>query len=402
MSTERSEASSRPSFSHELRSPLNHIIGYSETLIEEAEDANETQLVAPLQAILGTGRQLLTLVNDIFSAERADERKAHLRTMLGDLIPVAHAVAAQIELLLNENGDTETLIKDLHKIQGPVVRLLDLIERADESWAPGKAPATQQPVPDHEPKQTPQTGVEKQAAERGILLVVDDNAQNREVLSRHLQRQGYYVVTAENGRQAIEMMSSAPFDLLLLDILMPEMDGYEVLRHLKQDKAFSHIPVIMISALDEIESVVRCIEMGAEDYLPKPFNPVLLRARIGASLEKKRLRDKDIQYLEQVAILTGAAAAVEAGTFDSRTLADVAQRSDALGNLARIFQHMAREIYEREQKLKQEVQELRIEIDNAKRDRHVNEITDSEYFRPLQDKASRMRKNLDHEPPEDK
>src|SRR5258707_6123759 len=287
------------------------------------------------------------------------------------------------------------------RMQGAVVRYLNVMERAENSGPRGRPPATQQPVPDHELKQTPQTGVEKQAAERGILLVVDDNAQNREVLSRHLQRQGYYVVTVENGRQAIEMMSSAPFDLLLLDIMMPEMDGYEVLRLLKQDKAFSHIPVIMISALDEIESVVRCIEMGAEDYLPKPFNPVLLRARIGASLEKKRLRDKDIQYLEQVAILTGAAAAVEAGTFDSRTLDDVAQRSDALGNLARIFQHMAREIYEREQKLKQEVQELRIEIDNVKRDRQVKEITDSEYFSTLQEKAARMRRKLDQEPSED-
>src|SRR5258707_2873480 len=166
MSTERSEAGSRPSFSHELRTPLNHIIGYSETLIEEAEDANETQLVAPLQAILSTGRQLLALVNDIFSAERADERKAHLRTMLGDLIPLAHGVAAQIEPLLNENSDNEPLIKDLHKIQSAVVRLLDLIEHADEYSSTGKAPSTQQPAIADEAEPVAKTAIDKQAAER--------------------------------------------------------------------------------------------------------------------------------------------------------------------------------------------------------------------------------------------
>jgi DNA-binding response OmpR family regulator len=171
-----------------------------------------------------------------------------------------------------------------------------------------------------------------------------------------------------------------------------------VLRYLKQDKALSHIPVIMISALDEIESVVRCIEMGAEDFLSKPFDPVLLRARISASLEKKRLRDKEIQYLEQVTILTNAAMAVEDGTFDSSTLDVVAHRADALGNLARIFQHMASEVYQREQKLIQEVQELRIEIDRAKRDRQVSEITESDYFRMLQEKANHLRKSSKQSP----
>src|SRR5258708_29683788 len=126
MTTEHSNVVSRPSPSHELRTPLNHIIGYSETLIEEAEDAHETQLIAPLQAIRSTGKQLLAMVNDIFSAERADNRQAHLRSMLGDLISPAHTVTAQVEALLNENSDNEMLVKDLQKIQSAVVHLLDL------------------------------------------------------------------------------------------------------------------------------------------------------------------------------------------------------------------------------------------------------------------------------------
>jgi sigma-B regulation protein RsbU (phosphoserine phosphatase) len=131
----------------------------------------------------------------------------------------------------------------------------------------------------------------------GNLLVVDDNETNRNILSRQLEKQGYTVSTAENGLLALELLSICKFDLVLLDILMPEMNGVQVLDIMKNDEKLKHIPVIMISALDEMGSVLRCIEMGAEEYLPKPFNPILLRARIGASLEKKRLRDHEQLYL---------------------------------------------------------------------------------------------------------
>jgi GAF domain-containing protein/ActR/RegA family two-component response regulator len=125
------------------------------------------------------------------------------------------------------------------------------------------------------------------------LLVVDDIEDNRFALSRRLARQGYLnVTTAADGRQALELLNSKPFDLVLLDIMMPNVNGYEVLAAMKADERLRHIPVIMISAVDEIDSVIRCIELGAEDYLPKPFNPTLLRARVGASLERKRLHDQ--------------------------------------------------------------------------------------------------------------
>jgi phosphoserine phosphatase RsbU/P len=116
---------------------------------------------------------------------------------------------------------------------------------------------------------------------------------NRDLLSRRLQQQGHTVARAENGRQALEMIAAEEFDLVLLDIMMPELDGYAVLERLRADKTLDRLPVIMISAVTEIESVVRCIEIGATDYLPKPFNTVLLRARVGATLEKKRLRDRE-------------------------------------------------------------------------------------------------------------
>jgi len=135
------------------------------------------------------------------------------------------------------------------------------------------------------------------------LLVVDDNEDNRYTLTRRLNREGYQnLTTATNGREALERLAAQPFDLVLLDVMMPDMNGYEVLEQVKANASLRDVPIIMISALDEIESVIRCIELGAEDYLNKPFNPVLLRARVGALLEKKRLRDevrKNLVRLEE-------------------------------------------------------------------------------------------------------
>ena len=124
--------------------------------------------------------------------------------------------------------------------------------------------------------------------EQFSLLVVDDNEMNRDLLRRRLSRQGFRVTLAVDGRQALEMMKAEEFSLVLLDIMMPEMNGYQVLELLKADSALRHIPVIMTSALDELDGIERCIEMGAEDYVTKPVNPVLLKARITACLEKKQ------------------------------------------------------------------------------------------------------------------
>ena len=130
--------------------------------------------------------------------------------------------------------------------------------------------------------------------------MVDDNEMNRDILSRRLSRQGHIVKVAVNGRQALEMLRDHRFDLVLLDIMMPEANGYEVLEQMKQDPDLPYIPVIMITAVDQIDSFVRCVELGAEDYLTKPFDPILLRARIGASLDKKRLADQQVAYTRRL------------------------------------------------------------------------------------------------------
>jgi DNA-binding response OmpR family regulator len=213
------------------------------------------------------------------------------------------------------------------------------------------------------------------------LLVVDDDPINRRLLASYLKREGHEVATANDGAQGWELVQAEPFDVVLLDVLMPELDGYEVLERIRGDEALRRLPVIMISSVEETDSIVRCIELGADDYLPKPFSPPLLRARINAGLARKRLADLEREYLEQVGHVVDAAGAVEAGTF----------APDALGNLARVFQRMAIEVAARERALKAQVQQLRIEIDEAKADRQVAEITETDYFRDLQRKADALR-----------
>ena len=226
------------------------------------------------------------------------------------------------------------------------------------------------------------------------LLIVDDNSMNRIMLSRYTTRLGYQSTLVENGRQALEKLQNESFDLVLLDVQMPEMDGYQVLEQMKVHPYLREIPVIMISAVDELESTVRCIELGAQDYLPKPFNPVLLRARLTACLERKRLRDQEIDYLRQVGQVTAAAAAIKNNTFQTESLDEVASRSDELGQLAQVFQEMALQVYARETRLQQQVQQLRIKIDQARKAREVADITDSEYFQQLLGKADELRNRV--------
>jgi DNA-binding response OmpR family regulator len=232
----------------------------------------------------------------------------------------------------------------------------------------------------------------------GRVLVVEDARINRAILVRALEAQGLEALEAENGRQALEVLGDVNeqrVDVVLLDLEMPELDGYETLRRIRAVDALRHVPVIVISAVDELSSVVRCIEMGAADYLPKPFNAAILRARVSTSLQAKRARDLELEYLEQVARVTDAAVAVESDAFDPVSLQPVASRPDALGQLARTFQAMAVEVRAREERLRAQVRELTIEIDEARQAQRVAEITDTDYFRGLRSRAAELRRIVD-------
>jgi len=194
------------------------------------------------------------------------------------------------------------------------------------------------------------------------ILIIDDQAVFRKKLKLAVEALGYEASTAHSGQTGLDQLHKGSFDLILLDIVMPDMDGFEVMQFMKQDSKLRDIPVIVISALDsEMDAVVRAIEIGAQDFLPKQFDPVLLEARLSSSLEKKRNRDRELEHLEQVERLTKAAAILEQGMVDPKRLLidDISVRSDALGQLARVFNNMASEIFEREKRLRQQVRTLR-------------------------------------------
>lgn len=388
---------------HELRTPINAIIGYSEMLLEDVADQGINSLAPQLERIHAAGKQLLALVNDLLEQSKVESGHANLesdtfRTTLSEALrPTAESVLVTGEhaLQVATELDQASMLADIERITTAARRFLALVHEMVESGPQAKLELPS----DH--LSTPAETVEEMAPvfdskgeqeiQPGLILIVDDNEANRDILSRRLIRQGHTVVMAENGRRALELVNKTNFDLVLLDVLMPEVNGYDVLRQLKAAPSTRDIPVIMISALDELDIVVRCIEMGAEDYLPKPFNPVLLRARIGASLAKKYFRDQEVAYLRAVSQVTAGAAAMEASDFEPSSLDAVAARSDALGALGRVFQNMAREVIAREKRLRQQLQELKIEIDEVKKAKQVEEITETDYFRSLQEKAQRYR-----------
>jgi len=275
---------------HELRTPLNHIIGYAEMLLEDLEAGAKPELAAGLGALRADARQLLSELNEVLA--RGKTTLADLSTACVALRPPLERVRSAGQALRQralESGE-DALLADLDRIHSATERLDELLRHG------GVAPT-------HEGGAA--TGSEAAGAEgaasRGAILVVDDNEDNRTMLARRLTRQGYEVLTADGGRSALDILGKRALDLVLLDVMMPDLDGYAVLQRLKADPALRDIPVLMISALDELDSVVRCIELGAEDYLGKPFEPVLLNARIGACLEKKRLHDQQARHRRELA-----------------------------------------------------------------------------------------------------
>lgn len=220
---------------HELRNPLNQIIGCAEMLAEAEEAEKNERFVSDLENIRSAGHRMLSLIEENFTSFEDNSFEAALA--------------------------------------------------ADDGRLSDSEPRLQQ----------------RSEAIPGLLLVVDDDVINRDVLTRRLTRQGHRVHSAGNGPDALRMMKETRFDVVLLDVVMPGgMDGYEVLHHIRAMDPLHHVAVIMISVVSEMQSVVRCIEAGAEDYLAKPFNPTLLKARIGACLERKRGRDRESALFEQL------------------------------------------------------------------------------------------------------
>ncbi len=302
------------SIRHELRTPINAIIGYSEMLIEDLAE-EDSDLIYKLEKILVGGDELLSIIKKILEPLSINSRESSLNlakiwenTEI-ELSPSLGRILDHCQVLLEKTKNSE-VNADISRIKQAGINLQTLIQNKtlfpETSLTDNleKQSDLNQNDPDDqitiEQQQNEQQNIESSKYHQGNILIVDDNENNRELLSRQLKKEGYTFAQASGGRQALGMIGTGDYDLVLLDLLMPELNGYQVLEELKANSLWQHIPVIMISALDELDSIIKCIEIGAEDYLPKPFNPILLKARIGASLEKKRLRDLERQYLQQV------------------------------------------------------------------------------------------------------
>jgi sigma-B regulation protein RsbU (phosphoserine phosphatase) len=293
---------------HDLRTPINHILGYCELLQEE--DAVPAEFQPDLKKIHGGGQQLLALIKEYFDEATFEEKRRDLQQLCHELRTPVNHIVGYAELLEEQAEDRglSRLLPDLRKIADAGHTWLGLMEeyliRPAQDTGPGPggdsprvaAPILLQPGVDFTSPAPLSATVARTA--HGHLLVADDDASNREMLARRLQRQGYQVSLAGSGLEVLRLVRTQKFDLVLLDMIMPGLDGYQVLTRMKSDPALADIPVIILSSLDQENNVARCIEAGAEDYVAKPFNSVFLRARIGASLERKRLRDQERQTFE--------------------------------------------------------------------------------------------------------
>ena len=291
---------------HDFHNSLTHILGFSEMLLEEAQEIGREHLRDDLELIQRAARLLMNQISDKLDAPKI--KAGHID--LSSLQRQVRKHAAEIEsasdaLLAKAAGPANEVFKsDVSRIAGAAQRILELASNSLGSLTDAIASettffrATANPLAALLP--TSDTESRVQSAKEGVILVVDDLEENRELLSRRLSRLGYSVRTLDNGEAALESILATPPDLILLDVLMPGLDGLEVLKRLKGNPTTQHIPVVMLSSADQVDTVVRCITLGADDFLPKPFNATLLMARIESSLSKKRLRDQEAGFLKRL------------------------------------------------------------------------------------------------------
>ena len=301
----------------ELSAPVVTMQGFLDIIAADAKRLRLHEAIADLERMRTASAELAQLINRVIDEpnimrrehEDFDSFQSRLRH---DLRTPLNAIKGYSELLAEDmtDGANKALIPNLEKVHTLADELLAQIEMmVERAREPGDGPRAKAARPvqivtdllrNVAPVNDPDEATVRRFGSR--LLVVDDIASNRDLLSRRLRREGHQVETASDGASALDRLVSEEFDLVLLDLMMPGMSGFEVLCRLKSGSRTRHIPVIMISALNELDATVRCIEAGAEDYVPKPFNPILLRARISACLDKKWLRDREQLYLEELRI----------------------------------------------------------------------------------------------------
>jgi adenylate cyclase len=300
----------------ELVTPVRAILGYQEIIVEEGERLQLEDLLPCLHRVLDASRTLSDLVDRVLGtradAETGEDGPEGIEAKLRhDLLTPLNAIIGYSEMVLEDldgSAGADVLRPDLERLLVEARHVLDRLNaivdvgrfdagRADV--AVGHSDAAEAALASLLGTLRPDNKSVR-PHESGRILVVDDSRSNRDLLRRRLVHEGHEVVVAGSGLEALKILDRDEFDLILLDLLMPEMNGIELLDRVKSDERWRSTPVIMISGLSEMDAVIRCIEAGADDYLPKPFNLVLLRARINACLERKRWYDREREYLARL------------------------------------------------------------------------------------------------------
>ncbi|PKI17408.1 response regulator [Colwellia sp. 12G3] len=297
---------------HDLKTPIGHILGYSEMLQEELEEAPWEEFQVDLINVHNSADKLLALIEDNLAATKSSVNDIDIPSVQFKLRMQLNHITGYCELLqdLAEDRDRIELIGDLNNIIQASAVFAEIVENKLSIHYLETFIAQEETV--QEPKQLTQNTkisainntsetdniVLSTMGEGGIILVVDDNPTNLDLLSRRLKRQGYLPITVDSGQAALDYLANNIVDLVLLDLVMPQMSGTEVLTVIRHNPKLRNLPVIILSAHDDMDIIVKCVLLGADDYLFKPYNPILLKARLAATLEKYRLRQNQVPRLE--------------------------------------------------------------------------------------------------------
>lgn len=290
-----------------LAAPAQAILGYQELVTEEVGESGPHAALADLQKVLQAARMLNALIERLTEGEGADlESMASVdANVRHDLRTPVSAIIGYSEMVLEDFGDRlgTRLLDDISRIIAESRLLLDQVDATLERPSHVtdiSAEAKVDVTIAADLARTMSSGASSHASETGRILVVDDTESNRDLLARRLERDGHTIEVAVSGNEALVKLGQGEFDLVLADVLMPDMNGIELLARIKSDEKRREIPVVMVSGLKDEDAVIRCIEAGAEDYLQKPVDPILLKARIRACLERSRWRGREKRYLAEI------------------------------------------------------------------------------------------------------
>lgn len=336
-------------FRHRLESIATRMAADCERMLRQVPP-DRTQWRSAIGEALLAGRHIASLTQVPVPADptQPEREVAQLENAArGSFDQIVAAMATVLRFMPVTVAD-ELLLGDARAISGAAASAMSTAAAPEPDVAPARPG-------------TPAAGA-RPIGQAGRILIIDDDADVRRLLHRHLTRLGYEVLAAENGREGLETAGMIPVDLILTDMNMPEMDGMAMLKELKSSATLRDVPVVVISSEDASGNVAHSIELGAEDHIGKPFDPVILGARVRASLLRKRMRDLELDYLRRVGVITAAAESVDRDAYVAGTLGELARGHDELANLARVFERVVLNMKSREERLGHRLRLLRSEM----------------------------------------